>query len=111
MAAARILSVREEGVQLSIDDFGTGYSSLSDLQRLHYDGLKIDRSFVRSLSNGGEDRPLIEMILALAGRWASALLPRASRPKTRPTRCASSSAPTARGSGSASRSRPESPSS
>ena len=42
------------GLKLMIDDFGTGYSSLARLQSLSVDVLKIDQSFVRNLSAGGE---------------------------------------------------------
>lgn len=44
----------EMGHKLMIDDFGTGYSSLAQLQHLKVDVLKIDASFVRSLSSGDE---------------------------------------------------------
>lgn len=44
----------EMGLELMIDDFGTGYSSLARLQSLQVDVLKIDQSFVRNLSAGGE---------------------------------------------------------
>lgn len=54
------------GVQLSIDDFGTGYSSLSYLHRLPFDTLKIDRSFVYSVGEGGENSEILQTIISLA---------------------------------------------
>jgi diguanylate cyclase (GGDEF)-like protein len=48
--ANRLLSdLRRHGIRIAIDDFGTGYSSLGYLQGLHFDVLKIDRGFVKSL--------------------------------------------------------------
>jgi diguanylate cyclase (GGDEF)-like protein/PAS domain S-box-containing protein len=53
------------GVRLAIDDFGTGYSSLSYLRRFPIDVLKIDGSFVASMSSGADQAALVRSILKL----------------------------------------------
>ncbi len=58
--------LKELNVQLSIDDFGTGYSSLNYLHRLPFDTLKIDRSFVYSVGENGENSGILQTIVALA---------------------------------------------
>jgi EAL domain-containing protein (putative c-di-GMP-specific phosphodiesterase class I) len=55
-----------DGVHISLDDFGTGYSSLSYLTRLPVDKLKIDRSFVSGLGDGGHDTTVVQAIIGLA---------------------------------------------
>ncbi len=67
--AARVLSrVRASGVRVAIDDFGTGMSSLSYLRELPIDTIKIDRSFVRRLSDEGSprDRRIVANVVRLA---------------------------------------------
>lgn len=53
-------------VALVIDDFGTGYSSLSYLQRLPFNILKIDRSFIRELGAGDGSPEIVRTIIQLA---------------------------------------------
>ena len=54
------------GIRLAIDDFGTGYSSLSYVRQFPIDVLKIDRSFVASMSAGPDEIALMGSILKLS---------------------------------------------
>ena len=56
--------LRQQGFHLAIDDFGTGYSSLATLNRLAFETVKIDQSFVRGML----DQPRMhEMVRAIVG--------------------------------------------
>jgi EAL domain-containing protein (putative c-di-GMP-specific phosphodiesterase class I) len=65
-ALATLRRLKLMGIGLEIDDFGTGYSSLSYLQRLPFDTVKIDRSFIRELGVGAESSEIIRTIVELA---------------------------------------------
>ena len=54
------------GIRIAIDDFGTGYSSMSYLERLPFDTLKIDISFIRKIRDDGEGGTIAATIMAMA---------------------------------------------
>jgi diguanylate cyclase (GGDEF)-like protein len=64
-ASEALKTIKALGVRVAIDDFGTGYASLSQLQRMPVDILKIDRSFVAALNDGGQSRELLQAILGV----------------------------------------------
>ena len=55
---SRLAALRATGVRIAIDDFGTGYSSLAYLQQFPVDTLKIDRSFISTMSDSPESGAL-----------------------------------------------------
>ena len=54
------------GIKLALDDFGTGYSSLSQLHQYPFKILKIDKSFLKSISENDNDTTFLKAINALA---------------------------------------------
>jgi len=66
VATAVLGQLRALGVQLYLDDFGTGYSSLSYLHRFPVNALKIDRSFISTLTDDCEQPAIVESIVGLA---------------------------------------------
>lgn len=67
LSTARCLIARLKalGVQLALDDFGTGFSCLTWLRLLSFDSIKIDASFVRSMTTSGDCRKIVSAIIGL----------------------------------------------
>jgi EAL domain-containing protein (putative c-di-GMP-specific phosphodiesterase class I) len=61
----RLHKLKSLGVRLAVDDFGTGYSSLAYLRQFPIDVLKIDRSFVSSMTESPEGSALIHTLVQL----------------------------------------------
>ena len=65
-AEKAIAQLKALGVTLAIDDFGTGYSSFGRLRNFAVDRLKIDRSFVTSITDCNDDRAIAAAIIAMS---------------------------------------------
>jgi EAL domain-containing protein (putative c-di-GMP-specific phosphodiesterase class I) len=62
---AVLLGLQELGVRLSVDDFGTGYSSLAHLRSLPVTELKIDKSFVMTMTVNDQDAVIVRTLVEL----------------------------------------------
>ena len=60
--------LRRAGVRLSVDDLGVGHSSLAYLKRLPVDEVKIDKSFVMTMTDDPDDDAIVCAIVGLAHR-------------------------------------------
>lgn len=65
-AANLLSSLKEIGIRIALDDFGTGYSSLAYLLRFPIDTLKIDRAFIRNLTENPQAVSVLKTIVGLA---------------------------------------------
>jgi EAL domain-containing protein (putative c-di-GMP-specific phosphodiesterase class I) len=59
----RLSSLKALGVRIAVDDFGTGFSSLAYLRRLPIDILKIERSFIDSMSTPAESSMIMHTLV------------------------------------------------
>ncbi|MCC7123479.1 MAG: EAL domain-containing protein, partial [Acidobacteria bacterium] len=71
-ANCRILDrLSDLGVQISLDDFGTGYSSLSYLRSFSFNKIKIDKSFIRDLSENHNSIAIVRAVCGLANSFGA----------------------------------------
>ena len=69
-AIAQLQQLHAVGIRVALDDFGTGYSSLSYLSTFPFDKIKIDRCFIKALS---EEDPTSRAIVRSVARLGSSL--------------------------------------
>lgn len=63
---ARMEALTAQGFTLAIDDFGAGYSSLGQLGQIPVNHLKMDRSLIAGLPDGGKRSGIVKAVVALA---------------------------------------------
>jgi diguanylate cyclase (GGDEF)-like protein len=66
VAQSVVASLKNQGLRLALDDFGTGYSSLSNLRALPFDRIKIDRSFVQSMSRDASSLAIVTAVTSMS---------------------------------------------
>ncbi|MDH4439694.1 MAG: EAL domain-containing protein [Rhizobium sp.] len=75
VVADEIHTLREAGIKVALDDFGTGFASLTHLLTVPVDILKIDKCFVRRLSEADAGSVITRGLLEIArglGIWVVA---------------------------------------
>ena len=75
-AYATVSALKEWGCRIALDDFGTGYSSLLQLQSTPFDELKVDQSFVSSMTERRDSRKIVAAVVGMGqslglttGQW------------------------------------------
>lgn len=63
--ANKLKQLRTLGVKIALDDFGKGYSSLNYLRQLPITTLKIDKSFIDTISMKNKNRSLTDLIVKM----------------------------------------------
>jgi diguanylate cyclase (GGDEF)-like protein len=75
VVAEEIHAMREAGLKVALDDFGTGFASLTHLLTVPVDIIKIDKCFVRRLTDAGSGSVITKGLLDIAqglGIWVVA---------------------------------------
>ena len=58
--------IKELGVRIAVDDFGTGNSAIAYLRQFPFDTLKIDRSYIKGVSDSADDAAITTATIAMA---------------------------------------------
>lgn len=104
-ASSILVALKRMGIRLAVDDFGVGYTTLSALQQFPLDTIKIDRAYIRDVTQIEEDRALTEAIIAMGKSLSLTVVAQGWRPASRSISCASTPATSCRVSTSIARSR------
>lgn len=60
-----IKKLKDLEFKFAIDDFGKGYSSFERIKNLHFDYIKIDKSFIDNITSSVEDLQIIKTIISM----------------------------------------------
>ena len=61
-----IKDIKNLGVKIALDDFGTGYSSLNYIKQMDLDIIKVDRTFVKDITDDDYAKTFVKLIADLS---------------------------------------------
>ncbi len=64
-SAANLKALHDKGFGIALDDFGSGYSSFEYIDQLPLSKIKIDKSFVRKVSESPTSSAIVAAVLGL----------------------------------------------
>ena len=65
MTTSILKKLKENGFRILMDDFGLGFSNLGNLNRMEFDTVKIDKSFIDGLITDVKSREIVKFLIAL----------------------------------------------
>ena len=65
MTTSILKKLKENGFRILMDDFGLGFSNLGNLNRMEFDTVKIDKSFIDGLITDSKSREIVKFLIAL----------------------------------------------
>ena len=63
MTLAILNKLKARGIKIAMDDFGVGYSNLANLNRLPFDTIKIDKSFIDDIVPSIKTREIVSLLI------------------------------------------------
>ncbi len=73
-ATKTLQQLRDAGFHIDLDDLGTGYTSLADLDHFPLNVIKIDKSFVDDLTEGGRSMEVIRAVRTLGDAIGASII-------------------------------------
>ena len=65
MTTSILKKLKDNGFRILMDDFGLGFSNLGNLNRMAFDTVKIDKSFIDGLITDPKSREIVKFLIAL----------------------------------------------
>ncbi len=65
MTTSILKKLKDSGFRILMDDFGLGFSNLGNLNRMAFDTVKIDKSFIDGLITDSKSREIVKFLIAL----------------------------------------------